>query len=128
MSDIKSPGCRWERALRIEPAQNAQFKESFISILEMHGIFFFEEERTMQCLWCRYLRWSLSREKPDWVAEADRFDAELSSKGTNSDALALADRDPARLREVYELWNSRPADAFNQFLSLVEHDSSRLCL
>jgi TPR repeat protein len=77
----------------------------------------------MQCLLCRYLIWSLRREKPDWVAEAENLDAELLSRGTNSDALALADRDPARLREVYELWKSCPPDAFSQFLSLAEDGS-----
>jgi TPR repeat protein len=69
------------------------------------------------------LIWSLRREKPDWVAEAENLDSELSSQGTNSDALFKEDRDPVRLRDIYELRTSRPADAFSQFLALAEDGS-----
>jgi TPR repeat protein len=45
---------------------------------------------------------------------------ELLNRGLNTGAIFEADADPARLRKIYELQHSDPAEAFAQFLGQAE--------
>jgi TPR repeat protein len=74
----------------------------------------------MFCILCRYL---IDRSDPGWTGKADELQAAHRLYGLNNDAPFEADADPTRLREIYELWRSRPAEAFVQFLSLAESGS-----
>ena len=75
------------------------------------------------CILCRCLAWLVERESPGWIQDVeDRIQA-LSYRGLNTDALFEQDADPARLRQVYELWSSDPSRAFSEFLLLAKGGS-----
>jgi hypothetical protein len=74
----------------------------------------------MFCILCRYfIKWV----DPGWDVAAEQLVNELLNRGLNTGAIFEADADPARLRQIYELQHSDPAEAFAQFLSQAESGS-----
>jgi hypothetical protein len=71
----------------------------------------------MFCILCRYfIKWV----DPGWDVTAEKLVNELLNRGLNTGAIFEADADPARLRQIYELQRSNPAEAFAQFLGQAE--------
>jgi TPR repeat protein len=77
----------------------------------------------VRCVICRWVRWSIGREDPIWVEEADTIESEMRFFGLNTDAIFHADPHADRLRELAELGKVDPNEAFTQFLSLAEAGS-----
>ena len=74
----------------------------------------------MFCVLCRYL---LNRFDPGWIGKAERLEGEYLLSGLNNDAIFGLEAEPGPLREIYELSQTRPSEAFAQFLPLAEAGS-----
>lgn len=74
----------------------------------------------MFCVLCRYfIKWT----DPGWDVTAEEVTNELLWQGLNTDSLFEADANPVRLREIAELQQSNPTQAFAEFLRLAENGS-----
>jgi TPR repeat protein len=72
------------------------------------------------CVLCRFL---LGRIDPDWLGKAETLHGEYLLDGLNNDTVFSSEANSTRLREIYALSQSRPSDAFVQFLALAEQGS-----
>jgi TPR repeat protein len=72
------------------------------------------------CILCRYL---LNRADPGWIGKVETLHQKYLLSGLNNDDMYRLEVDTARLREIYELSQSRPSEAFTQFLVLAEAGS-----
>jgi TPR repeat protein len=77
----------------------------------------------MHCFLCQLLEWLVERDDPGWVKNARQRIRAESYREVNSDRLFEDDADPMRLRKAYELWDTDPARAFAEFISLGESGS-----
>ena len=72
---------------------------------------------------CRYLRWSIGRETPGWLAHADKLDQNIRFRGCNSLDKFAADLRQDDLRTAHALWATDPAKALESFLELAKSGS-----
>ena len=74
----------------------------------------------MFCVLCRFL---LNRIDPEWLQKAAMIHGENMLRGLNNDAALASKTDTVRLRELYDLSQSQPSDAFDESLALAQEGS-----